>query len=490
MKVRISYPPIENEKGIPLLSQNRQFQWFSVPTYIYPMVPAYAATLLSEAGHDVIWDDAIAEEKTYNEWIYEVEADQPGVMMIETKTPVVKTHWHIIDDIKRISPVTNVVIVGDHVTALPHESMKMSKVDYVLTGGDYDFLLVNLVDYLSEKTEVLEPGVWYRKNGDIKTTGDFTLNHNLNDLPFIDRDLTKWHLYAYKNGNFKITPGTYTMVGRDCWWRNDDGCTFCSWPTLYPAWRVRRPELLVNEIGMLIEKYGVREVFDDTGTFPVGRWLSKFCQLMIDRGYNEDISFSCNMRFGTLIFDDYLLMKKAGFRMLLHGLESANQMTLDLLNKGLKRKDILDGCRMARKADLEPHITIMVGYPWETKNDALNTLKLGKMLMEKGWATTLQATIITPYPGTKIYDEALRNGWFSVDPYDYDRFDMNEPVLKTPDMEPEDIVRLCDEIYKIFLSPMYMLNRLLRTRSLSDLMYYFRGSMKVLGHVKDFARRK
>ena len=46
LKISISYPPLESDKGIPLLSQNRQFQWFSEPTYIYPMVPAYAATLL------------------------------------------------------------------------------------------------------------------------------------------------------------------------------------------------------------------------------------------------------------------------------------------------------------------------------------------------------------------------------------------------------------------------------------------------------------
>ena len=46
LKIAISYPPLESKKGTPLLSQNRQFQWFSDPTYIYPMIPATAATLL------------------------------------------------------------------------------------------------------------------------------------------------------------------------------------------------------------------------------------------------------------------------------------------------------------------------------------------------------------------------------------------------------------------------------------------------------------
>jgi len=487
MKVSISYPPLDVSEGIPLLSQNRQFQWFSEPTYIYPIVPAYAATLLSEADYEVIWDDAIAEEKTYAQWLDEVEKSYPDLMLIETKTPVVKKHWSIINDVKLISPDTKVVLAGDHVTALPEESMINSSADFVLTGGDYDFLLLNLVEYLSDKSESLEPGIWYRKNGEIKSTGNFVLNHDLNVLPFIDRDLTKWLLYAYENGNFKVTPGTYTMVGRDCWWRKDGGCTFCSWPTLYPDWRVRKPEFLVDEIGNLIEKYGVKEVFDDTGTFPVGNWLKEFCELMIEYGYNEEVSLSCNMRFGALKSEDYKFMKKAGFRMLLFGLESASQKTLDMLNKGLAVRDIVEGSRMAKEAGLMPHITIMVGYPWENRNDALETLKLARMLMEKGWVDTLQSTVIMPYPGTKLYDDALKNDWFSIDHNDYDSYDMTRPVLKTVDMTPEEVMRICDDIYKVFLSPKYVLKQITRIRSWTDLTYFLRGAAKVIGHIKDFA---
>jgi len=489
MKIAISYPPLRTEKGVPLLSQNRQFQFFSEPTYIYPVVPAYAATLLRQAGYTVIWDDGIAEEKTYAQWLQDIERMRPDLMMIETKTPVVKRHWRIIDDVKQVTPETKVALVGDHVTALPCESMENSKVDYVLEGGDYDFLLLNLARYLRGEGEELEPGMWCRENGKVKSTGRFRLNHDLDALPFIDRDLTKWPLYAYKNGNYERTPGTYTMVGRDCWYRKDGGCTFCSWPTLFPDFRVRRPESLADEIEMLVQKHGVREVFDDTGTFPVGEWLRKFCRLMIERGLNEGICFSCNMRFRALNLEDYRLMKKAGFRMLLFGLESANQETLDRLNKGTTVQDIINGCRWATEAGLEPHITIMVGYPWETREDALKTLRLAKMLMEKGWAVTLQSTIVMPYLGTGLYDEALKKGWFRFDPKWYERFDMTEPVLKTADMEPEEVMRICDEIYRVFLSPKYMFRHLIRMRSWRDVKYSVRGAVKVLGHVKDFTRK-
>jgi anaerobic magnesium-protoporphyrin IX monomethyl ester cyclase len=490
MKISISYPPLPSAKGVPLLGQNRQFQYFHSPTYIYPVVPAYAATLLRNAGYEVIWDDGIAEEKFYSRWLIDLEKSDPDVIMIETKTPVVKRHWSIINDIKAVVPDSKTVLVGDHVTALPQESMENSQTDFIITGGDYDFLLLNLVNFLTGKTKTLEPGIWYRDGESFRNTGQFKLNHNLDNLPHIDRDLTKWRLYSERNGNFKVTPGAYTMAGRDCWWRKDGGCTFCSWPTLYPVFRTVKSERLADEVGLLIEKYKVKTVFDDTGCFPAGGWLRKFARLMIERGYNSEVEFSCNMRFGALTRDDYRLMKKAGFRMLLFGLESCSQATLDKLNKGTTVEGVTNECRVARKEGLEPHITIMVGYPWETREDALGTFNLAKMLMEKGWATTLQCTIVIPYPGSKLYAQALENGWFRIDPKDYDRFDMKEPVLCTLGMAPEEIMKICDEIYKVFLSPKYMLKQLVRIRSLKDVMYSVKGAAKVLGHVKDFAKNK
>jgi len=485
MKVSISYPPINTGKGVPLLSQNRQFQYFHEPTYIYPMVPAYAATLLKKAGHDVVWDDGIAEEKSYVRWLNDLERNSPDLMMIETKTPVIKRHWKIIEDVKEVSPETKVVLVGDHVTALPRESMQNSRVDYVLTGGDYDFLLLNLAEYLEGKAE-LELGIWYRENGEIKSTGSFRLDHDLDSLPFIDRDLTKWRLYSEKNGNFKETPGTYTMVGRDCWWRKNGGCTFCSWPILYPNFRVRSPESLVEEIGILIERYGIREVFDDTGTFPVGNWLKRFCNLMVERGYNEEVSFSCNMRFGALSLKDYKLMRKAGFRMLLFGLESASQRILNELNKGLTVEEIVDSCRKAKEAGLTVHITIMFGYAGASREEELQTYRLARKLMKDGYADTLQSTLLMPYPGSRLYETALEKGWLRYSPGEWERWDMSEPVLKSGDMSPEEVKQLCDETYKLFFSPQYVLRRLLSVRSFGDLKFSFRGARKILGHVKDF----
>ena len=86
-----------SEKGVPLLSQNRQFQWFSRPTYIFPVVPATAATMLKNAGHDVLWLDGIAEELSPGECEKRLAEFRPDDVVVETKTPVVKRHWRWIE---------------------------------------------------------------------------------------------------------------------------------------------------------------------------------------------------------------------------------------------------------------------------------------------------------------------------------------------------------------------------------------------------------
>ena len=481
MKIMISFPPLSG-KGCPMLGQNRQFQWFTNPSYIYPMVPAVAATLLKVNGFDVVWNDAIAEKSSFSEFTENFIKEKPDLVVFETKTPVVKQHWQIIGKLKEIYPDTKFVLMGDHITALPAESLLSSKVDYCITGGHYDVSLLKLVKFILGK-ESPPNGLWMRDGDNIKNTGTFDMHVDLNKLPFIDRDLTMWKLYGELF--YKHPPFTYLMVGRDCPWAR---CTFCSWTTIYPKFNVRSPENLLDEMEILINKYGVREMFDDTGTFPSGAWLERFCNGMISMGFNKKILLSCNFRFDYLTSDRAKMMKKAGFRLMKLGLESANQNTLDRLCKGTRIEDIEKGCRIAKEAGLEVHLTIMVGYPWESRTDAENTLNLAKKLMEDGYADMLQSTVTVPYPGTPLYQEAVRNNWFRFNPSEYERYDMTEPVFKTPDMEPHEIMEICDGIYKTFLTPKFVLRHLLTIRSFEDIKYYLRGAKAVVGHIKDFMR--
>jgi len=511
VKIVIGYPPLNSDKGIPLLSQNRQFQYFKKPTYIYPVVPATAATLLKNAGYEVIWKDCIAEGWSLDTFYAFIKEQKPDIIAFETKTPVVNEHWKIINELKRRtrdvlhkaladarqSSVAGeggvaIVLFGDHVTALPEESFQHSQVDFVLTGGDYDFLLLNLCNALRDRglsaidhrlSTKLEPGIYYREGDTIKNTGKFQLNHNLDTLPPIDRDLTNWKLYAYENGNYKRTPGTYIMSSRDCWWGK---CTFCSWPTLYDTFRSRSVENVLDEVGILIEKYGVKEIMDDSGSFPIGEWLKDFCEGMIARGFNRKINFDANMRFGALSGAEYRLMKRAGFRLLLFGIESANQKTLDRINKNVKVEQIIESCKLARQCGLYPHITIMFGYPWETYEDAQNTLKFGQWLLKKGYAYTMQATVVIPYPGSPLFKECKTNSWLKT--LDWQRYDMKEPVMNSP-IPDEKIMRLVQSLYSIALNPEFIFNKLLSITSVEDVAFFLRVAPRVFGHIFDFKHK-
>jgi hypothetical protein len=107
--------------------------------------------------------------------------------------------------------------------------------------------------------------------------------------------------------------------------------------------------------------------------------------------------------------------------------------------------------------------------------------------MSDGDVEMLQATILVPYPGTPLYKYGVEKGLFRFDPTDYDRFDMREPVFKTTDMTAEEVKKMCQEIYKSFLAPKYVLRRLMNTRSWNDVDYLMRGAKAVFGHLKDFS---
>ena len=466
MKVAICYPPLVSGKGVPLLTQNRQFQWFSRPTYIFPVVPATAATMLKKAGHDVLFLDGIAAELTPEAFDAQLAAFGPDLVVLETKTPVVKRHWQWISahSESRSFAQSKFLLVGDHVTALPQESIEKPGVWAVIPGGDWDY---GLLDFIAA--------------GCPRGVQPFALRESLKDTPWIDRDLVHWELYAKRNGNFRRTPGTYIMSGRDCW---HGKCTFCSWTTLYPKYRTRDPIDVVDEIESLVTRYGVKEIMDDSGSFPVGSWLTTFCEEMIRRGLPKRVRLDCNMRFGRLTRDDYRLMRRAGFQFVLFGVESANQETLDRFVKALKVEDVEKGARWATEAGLDVHVTFMFGHAWEGPKEIANTVALARRLLAKGWAKTLQCTLTIPYPGTPLFKELDANGGLATK--DWDEYDMRRAITKTPLVSEDEIKRAIRDVYRGFLLPGALWHRLTSTRTLFDVGFYYRGVRSLIGHLVDF----
>ncbi len=482
MRVMIAYPPLRG-KGSPMLTQNRQFQWFHEPSYLYPCIPAWAATLLEQDGHDVCWTDCIAERRDWNQFLRILRDHQPELIAMETKAPVVRQHWELVDAIKAEVPGVRVVLFGDHISGNPEETLVQSNVDFCITGGDYDFMLQNLCNWIEGKGEPAG-GLWYKEpDGTAKSTGPYKDIGDLDALPFINRDLTNAHLY-FEKWKYRL-PFMWTMAGRDCPYGR---CTFCSWTVTYPSFRTQSPERLADEMEFLIDRYGTRNIFDDTGALPTGNWLTRLCHEMIDRGIAEKSVFDCNFRFDYFTEKNVQLMKKANFRKLILGIESASERTIDILDKSLTREKIIEGCKMATSAGLQPHLTMMVGYPWETKEDAYETLELARYLMHNGLAHHLQATVVMPYPGTPLFDLCQRNGWIRFEETEYERYDMTEPVCVLTDMQSEEVVQMAGQFYKLYMSPKFLAHQLTQIKHPDDLDYMARGVKAIWGHIKDFAK--
>jgi radical SAM superfamily enzyme YgiQ (UPF0313 family) len=107
----------------------------------------------------------------------------------------------------------------------------------------------------------------------------------------------------------------------------------------------------------------------------------------------------------------------------------------------------------------------MFGYPWETQENVEKTVDFAKHLMCKGYASTLQATIVIPYPGTRLFGECKRNGWLKT--LDWARYDMREPVMKTP-VGDERLKEAVQSLYKVAFHPEFIARKVLNVREVRE----------------------
>lgn len=279
---------------------------------------------------------------------------------------------------------------------------------------------------------------------DFEIKDDFQIDIPFNQLPYPDRVFTdaknkRWQSY----GNYKFHPATHMMASNLCWWGK---CTFCV-DTLKleqgEPQQTRSVAHVIEEIDDLIAN-GYKEVFDDSGTFPIGKWLEEFCAEMRKHGRNKKIKIGCNMKPLHL---DYRMMKEAGFRFILVGVESVNQKTLDTIKKGQHQPNVEKNLKAMADAGLEPHLTSMFGYEWETHEDAMRTVRFIHRMLKKGYVKTAQASVYSP-PRTNP--------------------DLNSPGHKYVPM-----------IYDAYRSPEFWFRKLSDIRCWEDFTYILRGGRLV-----------
>ena len=488
MKIAISYPPIVNQYGQKaMVSQNRNVQFFKEPTYLLPVTHAQAGTWLKQLGHEVYWDDGNAQLKSYDQWLNDLIAWKPDMVVFESTTPVMKFYWRTVNHVKEQLPNTIVVMTGYHSMRKPEETMRQSATDIVLRSNHVDFVLARLVPFISDnanwRADCDLEGLLIRSHGDeLRSTGNFRQVEPLDKSPLVDRDLVQWKNYAYENGNFLQTPGTYaTSVIRDCMFGK---CTFCRYNGPDLTFSMMSVQRSLDEYETLINQYGAKEIFDDSGVWYRGKEAREFAQGIIDRGlHQKGCYFGINTRFEYLDEETIKLMGKANFRFVLLGYEAADEETLSRLNKGYQLQHVDNCLQWMTKYGLHPHLTIMVGYYWQTQEQLDNTVAEVKRLMLSGLARTLQVTLCTPLDYTPYHQECIREGVLLTD--DYDDFDMSKLIVKTP--IPHDCYyQAVREMYSIAFHPRFILRQLafLFTFRKRDWQFLFTYGMRAIRRVR------
>lgn len=427
MKVLWLFPPSKIEGQIPLVGQNRWFKYMpNRANFIYPVVVAYGCTMMKEAGHDVSFLDYPAENinglslrdmETFSKY---------DIVIMEGRTAVINWIWEIAKDIKSHCKDTKIAMFGDHVMCKPQESIDKG-IDYVINCGDYDYGALMLVNALSKDQDSV-PQIFTVPN-----------MASMDNLPFLDRDIVPWRNY-YESWRHKDTFG-WVAPERGCHAR----CVYCSWvPTFYHGTvRVMSPRMAVNEIHHAYDKYGIREFLDDSDTF-YKTFGIKFLEELETR--KLDVLWNIQTRADQIPDVETLKrMWKSGLRLVKLGADAGNEGSLLMIRKGHTVKDVELSVKRLKKAKLEVHINMVIGYPWETKKEAYDTIK---------WLVGLkpnqaQFSLLQPYVGTPLYEDAMKNGWFNIDPLDYDSWDTKKVILKGI-MTPEEITKLYRDAWREF----------------------------------------
>lgn len=241
--------------------------------------------------------------------------------------------------------------------------------------------------------------VWFGKDDgkfDKIVESDEQIDIEFDKLPIPDRTFTNSLNPKYLSyGNYKMSRGTHYLSSNLCWWAGERGCVFCHDSSRIiqgEPRRVRSAQHVIAEMEDCV-RIGHNEAFDDAGTIPINHWLEEFCNAMIKTGLNKKIVLGCNLK---PIKQNFKLMKEAGFRFILVGIESANQETIDRIQKGQHSEKVIENMKAMSEAGLEPHATSMFGYEWETHEDAMRTVKLIHYLLKKGYVKTAQASVYSP----------------------------------------------------------------------------------------------
>lgn len=483
MKVFFVNPPFKAEYG-KFSRENRSPALTRSGTLYYPLWLIYAAAVCQKDGFDVEFLDAPAapldEEQAFS--FIKKRAEGVRLFVFETSTPSLYSDAAFIEKVKKAYPKAVTALVGTHPSALPEETLSLSdSVDFI-ARREYDYIIRDVARAIKDGGDFRRvKGLTYRdEQGTIRSNPDMPYIEELDEIPFAAQFIKERLNHRDYFFGASFYPEIQIFTGRGCLAH----CNFCVYPQTMHGhkYRLRSAQSVTNEFRYIADNFpDVKEVVieDDTFTGDIRR-VREICQKLIDGGLHKRLSWLCNARV-NLDLETMILMKKAGCRLIIPGIESGSEQILRNIKKGTNLKLIREYIKNAKKAGLLVHACYMVGNEGETRETMQETLKLALELN----TDTAQFYPLLPFPGTEAYAWAKNNGYIAGKYDEYVKEDGTiNCVLNLPGISGEEMTRFCDEARKkYYLRPSYILRRLwLGLKDPEDL----KRSLKAFGKIRKF----
>lgn len=361
-----------------------------------------ASFILTESDHECSVLDAQLDHLENEEVEQKVREYQPDVVGITCFTVQLVDVMRTIQASRRAG-VQYVVLGGPHINDFPKGSLALEGVDAVVKGEGQKPLL-DLLNVWEEGGEAKGiEGVIAHPDDPIPEQ-DVYFSNDLDDYPIIDRTLVDYERYYDVMGEGGIF--TTMITSRGCPYR----CTFCNTPR--HRYRVTSPQRACDEIEACIN-LGIRELYFVDDTFNItNRRVHELCDEILRR----DLQFSWTVRFRVKGVDRPLLekMKAAGCSRIQLGVEQGTEEGLLRLKKDVTSLEIENAFRLCREVGVNTVAYFMIGTPVErTRQDVLDTIEYSIRLKPD----FVMYNILTPFPGTTLYDEGVRDGVLNLDPW-------------------------------------------------------------------------
>ena len=178
---------------------------------------------------------------------------QPDVVGATALTPFFHHAVKIVDIAKKVNPGIVTVLGGPHVTYLPEETLTENAAVDIVTRGEGELTLVDLVRCLESSQELSQvKGIGFRSNGEVVLTPP---------QPLVDVKellLPAYHLLPMEKYYFVVLGRFATVIAsRGCPYQ----CTFCSeWRFWGAPWRQRDPKMIWDELELLVGKYNMESI--------------------------------------------------------------------------------------------------------------------------------------------------------------------------------------------------------------------------------------